>query len=142
MCVCESLCVSERKGFLFFLCNSTCESVWSFLLSVKSLISQVDGQGDFLWTMFCFSALKPEIPSVDKKPNPIRTEDRGTVGLSSLFIPSHPSSPSHLIFSLSYVHSFNLFHVFCTFLSRFGTLRNTYTVVLVTTNSTVDLGRE
>ncbi|KAI3364060.1 hypothetical protein L3Q82_010879 [Scortum barcoo] len=35
-----------------------------------------DRRGDSLLIMFRFSALKPEVPSADKKPHPVRSEDR------------------------------------------------------------------
>lgn len=95
----------------------------------------------FLAAMFRFSAIKPEVPSADKKPHPIKTEDRGIEGLSlscisscrflSLISPSFP----HI------VYSFALFHTFYTFLSKFRALYCSYTVIFLTTNAAVDLLR-
>lgn len=68
-------------------------------------------------TMFRFSALKPEIPSADKKPHLVRPEDRGTVALR---LCSHPSLCSHfptLLTALLHISKY----IFLTFPSKFGT---------------------
>lgn len=44
------------------------------------------GEVTFLKAMFRFSAIRPEVPSADKKPHPIKAEDKGTEGHSPFLL--------------------------------------------------------
>lgn len=112
-------CLVEDSVFVSVLCCVYLRKCLPICcVSLKSVAS--DRRGDSCATMFRFSALKPEIPSADKKPHLVRPEDRGTVALR---LCSHPSLCSHfstLLTALLHISKY-FFFFFWTFPSKFGT---------------------